>query len=80
MILRILTKKKSLIISLFFILKDLFYKNSFGLQYTLRNKIMATLLVNIYATRYSFINKKFVEIVYQVFEIEPQCLTKPKQI
>lgn len=80
MILRILTKKKSLIISLFFISKDLFYENSFRLQYTLGNKIMATLLAHTYTTIYSFINEKFAKIVYQVFEIEPQCLTKPKQI
>ena len=39
---------------------------------------MATILVNIYTTRYSFIDKKFVKIVCQVFEIKLQCLIKPK--
>ncbi len=41
---------------------------------------MAISLVDTYATRYSFINKEFVETVYQVLEIEPQHLIKPQQI
>ena len=31
---------------------------------------MATILTNTYATRYGFINKKFVETIYQVLKIE----------
>ena len=31
---------------------------------------MARTLANIYTIQYSFMNKKFVEIVYQVFEIK----------
>ena len=41
---------------------------------------MATILANTYTTRYSFIDIKFVEIVYQILEIELQYLIKPKQI
>ena len=41
---------------------------------------MATTLANTCAIRYGFINKEFAETVYQVFEIELQCLIKPKQI
>ena len=32
---------------------------------------MATILANIYATGYGFINKKYTKIVCQVLEIEP---------
>ena len=39
---------------------------------------MAIILANIYITGYNFIDEKFMEIVYQVFEIESQCLIKPK--
>ena len=35
---------------------------------------MAIILANIYATRYEFVNKKFVEIICQIFEIKSQCL------
>lgn len=42
-------------------LKNLFYKNLFAIQYILRNKIEAILLVDTYVTRYSFINKRFVK-------------------
>ena len=51
-------------------LKDLFCKGFFTIQYTLENKIMATILANICATRYDFIDKEFAETVCQVFEID----------
>lgn len=41
---------------------------------------MAITLANSYATRYSFIIKKFANIVYQIFKIKLQCLIKFKQI
>lgn len=37
---------------------------------------MATTLTDCYVTMYSFIHKKFVEIVCQVLEIEPERLNK----
>ena len=51
--------------------KDLFCKNSFIIQYTLGNKIIATTLANTCATKYDFIDKKFVKTICQVFEIKP---------
>ena len=39
-----------------------------------------TILVDTYATRFSFINKKFVKIVCKKLEIQSQHLTKPKPI
>ena len=59
-------------------LKDLFYKSPFTIQYILGNKIMATILANTYVTGYGFIDKKFAEIVCQILEIESQYLIKPK--
>ena len=41
---------------------------------------MAITLANTYAIRYGFIDKKFMETVCQIFEIESQYLIKPKQI
>ena len=41
---------------------------------------MAIILASICATRYGFIDKKFLKIVYQVLEIKPQRLIKLKQI
>ena len=41
---------------------------------------MAIILANTYITKYSFINKKFAEIICQVLEIKPQYLIKLKQI
>ena len=41
---------------------------------------MIIILANICATRYGFINKKFVNIFCQVFKIELQYLIKLKQI
>ena len=41
---------------------------------------MATILANTYAIGYIFIIEKFAETVCQVFEIESQCLIKPKQL
>lgn len=50
-------KKRNLIISSFFIPKDLFCKSPFIVQYTLEKKIMVIILANIYAIRYNFINE-----------------------
>ena len=69
-----------MIIFLSFIPKDLFCESPFTIQCTLGNKIMAITLTNTCATRYGFIDEKFVETVCQILEIEPQCLIKPKQI
>lgn len=51
--------------------EDLFYKSFFTIECAFGNKINAIILVDDCATRYSFINKKFVEIVCQTLEIEP---------
>ncbi len=59
---------------------DLFCKSLFIVQYTLGNKINAITLVHNCAIGYGFIDKKFVVIVCQTLEIEPQHLTKPKPI
>lgn len=67
-------------IFLSFILKDLFYKSLYTIQYIIRNKIINRTLVNTYTTRYSFIIKKFIEKVFQVLGIKLQQLIKPKQI
>lgn len=61
-------------------LKDLFCKSFFTIQYILGNKINVIILVNTCAIKYSFINEKFTRIVYQTLEIEPQCLIKLKPI
>ena len=50
------------------------------MQCILGNKINAITLVDICATRYGFIDKKFTEIVCQMLEIELERLTKPKPI
>ena len=60
--------------------KDLFCESPFTIQCTLGNKIRATTLADTCATRYGFIDEKFVETVCQVLEIELQRLIKPKQI
>ena len=60
--------------------EDLFCKSSFIVQYILENEINATILVDTCATRYTFIDEKFAEIVCQTFKIEPQRLTKSKPI
>ena len=61
-------------------LEDLFCKSLLTIQYTLSNKIKATTLIDIYTIRFSFINEKFAEIIYEKLEIQLQCLTKPKPI
>ena len=55
-------EKRSLIISSSFISKDLFCESLFIIQYILKNKIMAIILANTYATRYGFINEEFAKI------------------
>lgn len=49
--------------------KDLFYESPFIIQYTIGNKIMATILADIYAIRYGFIDEKFVETICKVLKI-----------
>lgn len=60
--------------------ENLFYESFLIIQYILGNKIKAITLVDIYATGFGFINKKFVEMVYKRLEIQPKYLTKPKFI
>ena len=60
--------------------KDILYESFFIIQCTLRNKILAIILANTYATGYVFITEEFAKIVCQVFEIKLQYLIKPKQI
>ena len=59
---------------------NLFCKSFLTIQFNLCNKIKAKTLVNTYTTRFSFINKEFVKIVYKKLEIKPQRLTKSKPI
>lgn len=59
-------------------LKDLFYKSFFTIKCTSKNKVMATILVDTCAIRYSFINKEFAKTVCQVLKIKPKRLIKPK--
>lgn len=54
-----------------FMLENIFYERLFIILYTLGNKVKVILLTNTFATRYSFINTKFVKKVCQVFEIKP---------
>ncbi len=61
-------------------LKDLFCESPFTVQCILGNKINIIILVDTCAIRYGFIDEKFVEMVCQTLEIEPQRLTKPKSI
>lgn len=42
-------------------LKNLFYKSLFMIQYIPENKIMAIILANIYANKYNFFNKEFAK-------------------
>lgn len=73
-------KKKSLFVSLLFLSEDLFCKSFFIIQSKLDNKINEIMLINTCATGFSFIDKKFAEIICQTLEIEPQHLTKLKPI
>lgn len=50
------------------------------MQYTLQNRIIATILVNTYTIKFSFIDEKFAKIIYKRLEIQPQHLTKQKPI
>lgn len=63
-------KEKNLPISSSSIQKDLIYESSFTIQCILENKIMAIILADICAIRYSFIDEGLAEIVCQVLEIE----------
>ena len=40
------------------------------MQCILKNKIEVILLIYIYITKYNFINKKFIEKIYQIFEFK----------
>lgn len=42
-------------------LKDFFSESLFTIQYIFKNKNKTISLANIYATRYSLINKKFIK-------------------
>lgn len=48
--------------------KNLFYKSLFTIQYTLGNIIKIIILVNTYIIGFTFIDKKFPEIIYNSFE------------
>ena len=61
-------------------LEDLFCKSFFIIQCTLGNEIKVITLVNTCITGFGFINEKFVEIIYEKLEIQPQYLTKSKPI
>ena len=50
--------------------EDLFCKNSLIIQYILSNQIKAIILVDTCATRFGFIDKKFVEIICKKLEIQ----------
>lgn len=72
--------KSSLFIFLSFMSEDLFCRSFFTIQYILGNKINTIILIDIYTTRYGFINKKFAKIFCRTLEIEPQQLIKPKPL
>lgn len=59
---------------------NFFCKSFFRIQYILKSQVKAITLAGTYSTEYYFIDKKFVEIICQVFESKPQCLIKFKQI
>ena len=61
-------------------LENLFYKSFLNIQYKLGNKIKTTTFVDTYATRFGFINEKFVKIIHKKLETQSQRLIKPKQI
>lgn len=50
--------------------KNVFCESLFIRKCTLKNKYMATIFVNTYATKYGYIDKKFMEKICQVFEIK----------
>ena len=50
-------------------LKNLFCKSFFTIQYILGNKIKAIILVDTYATEFNFIYEKFIEIIYKKLKI-----------
>ena len=60
--------------------KNLFCKSFFTIQYLLGSKLKATIIVNICATEFDFINEKFAGIVYKRLKIQPQRLIKLKPI
>lgn len=64
-----LLSKLSLFVSLLFLSENLFCKNLLTIQYTLRNKIKVTILVNTCATRFSFIDEKFAGIICKKLKI-----------
>lgn len=56
-------RKKNLFIFLSFQSEDLFYKSFLISQYILSNKIKAIILIDIFATRFGFINEKSTKII-----------------
>lgn len=69
-----------LIVSLQCITENIFYEKSLTIESILCNKTKNTTRVNIYATRFSFIDEKSIEIICQNLKIKPQLLIKPKPI
>lgn len=61
-------------------LENLFYESLSIIQCILRNKNKTTTLVNTYATKFGFIDKKFMKIVCKTPKIQLQCLPKLKLI
>lgn len=56
-------QEKNLFVLLLFMPEDFIYKSSFTVQCEIGNKISEIILVDTCATRYSFIDEKFTEIV-----------------
>lgn len=52
-------------------LDNLFSNSLFTIKCTYKNKIKAILLANTCATRYGFIDKKFIKKVCQILKIKP---------
>ena len=51
-------------------LKDLFYESFLTIQYILGNNIKSIIIFDIYATRFGFINEKFIKIICKKLEIQ----------
>lgn len=63
-------KKKSLFAFLLFLPKNISCESFQTIQYTLGNKIYIIIIVDICATRFSFIDEKFMELICKTFEIK----------
>lgn len=58
--------------------KNLFYKSLFIIEYILKSKITAIILVNTYTDSYDFIDKEYIEKICRVFKNKLQYLIKLK--